>query len=153
MLKFLLSFAGVFAGLFAWGVIADAQVLKYQERGVLWLATLLIALPTAYAWGVAEVLDRARPRKAFDPRAKRPWTLVFAGLASGLLSVVIATPLITLLQSMSDATMIGIASAAGTTIVLLALGRKRAGECVHCGYDLSGAQDARCPECGAMYSR
>ncbi len=139
MLKFLLSFAAVFTGFFAWGVIAEAEVLKYQERGVLWLATLLIALPTACAWGVAEAVDRLVPRKAFDPRAKRPWTLVFAGLASGLLSVVFATPLITLLQSMSDAAMVGVASTAGTTVVLLALGRKRAGECVHCGYDLAAA--------------
>ena len=78
---------------------------------------------------------------------------MFVGLAAGLLSVVIATPLITLLGWLNDGAAIGAASIVGAFIALLALGRKRAGECVHCGYDLRDAADARCTECGAMYSR
>jgi hypothetical protein len=146
MLKFLLSFTVVF-------VVAEAEVLRYQERGVVWLASLLLGLPVACAWGVAEAIDKTRPRRVFDPRVRRAWTLVFTGLAGGVLSVVIATPLITLLDQVSDAVSIGAAAMAGTTIVLLALGKKKAGECVHCGYDLTAGAEPRCPECGAMYSK
>jgi hypothetical protein len=152
MLRFLLSFTAVFGALFAWGSTAESGRLKLQEHGTLWLAAVLIGLPVACAWGVAELIDKRRPRRAFDARAKRPWTLVFAGLASGVLSVVIATPLITLVDWTSDAVSISAAAMAGATVVLLVLSRKKAGECVHCGYDLTAGAEPRCPECGAMYS-
>ena len=152
MLKFLLSFAAVFTALFIWGWVAQAEWLRYQARGVLWLATLLIALPSGGAWLAMEVMERIRPRRAFDPRVKRPRTLVLAGVVSGLLGVVLATAMITLVDKLSDAVALGAAAVLATTLVLLVLSRKRAGECVHCGYDLSAAQDARCTECGAMYS-
>jgi hypothetical protein len=153
MLRFLASFAAVFTGLFLWGYLAENDWQRYQERGAAWLAALLVGVPVVCAWFVAEVIERSRPRRAFDARVRRGWTLVFAGLVAGLFSALLATPTIVLLEDKApDGALLAAASGVGSLCVLLGLGRKRRGECVHCGYDLSATPDPRCPECGAMYS-
>src|ERR1041384_6356368 len=113
MLKFLASYVVVFGALYAWGYTSESAWLRYEERGAAWLAALLVGEPTLCAWVVAEVVDRARPRRAFDARVRRPWTLVFAGLAAAVLGVLLATPLITLVDWLGGAASTGIAPAGG----------------------------------------
>jgi hypothetical protein len=153
MLRFLFSFLAVWIAMFLWAELGVTD--PFMPAGVSggWLAALLVGIPCVSACAVAELLERVRPRRVFDARVHRSWTLIFAGVVAGVLSVLFATPMIVWLDSRaSDGWLLAAASALGAACVLLLLRRKRRGECVHCGYDLSGAPEPRCAECGAMYS-
>jgi hypothetical protein len=151
--KFLLAYAAVFVPLFAWGVFGERDPFIYTDMGTGQLAALLVGVPCLGAWIAAEALERIRPRRVFDPRVHRAWTLLFAGVGAGILSVLFATPMIVWLDEKApDGVLLAGASVAATACVLLMLGRKRRGECVQCGYDLTATIEPRCPECGAMYS-
>lgn len=118
-------------------------------------AVLLAAvLPLVASWLVADVLDRLRPRLAFDPRTPRPLTTTIAGLATGASGVVLGAALITFLEPWVHE---GVLLAAGGAlapmpVVLLMARRRRRDTCLGCGYDLS-ASSGQCPECGAVASR
>jgi hypothetical protein len=153
MLRFLLAFASVYVSLWVWAVYADSDPFGFGRVGAGRLAAILVGVPCVTAWGAAELLERIRPRRVFDARVRRSWTRILAGFGAGLLSVVLVTPMIVWLDDKApDGMLLAAASALGTACVLFLLRRKRRGECVHCGYDLSAAPEPRCSECGAMYS-
>src|SRR4051812_50190959 len=112
----------VFAGLLAWAYVAQPEYMRASTGGLVRLSALMVGLPVVGGWVVVEVMERVRPRRVFDARVKRGGTLVLAGLAAGLVSVVAATPLVALVQWLNDAAAMGGGAVIGASLVLLVLG-------------------------------
>src|SRR4051812_12254861 len=151
MFKFLLAFSSVFAGLFVWAVCSGPAYFYSGRPGGLWLAALMVGVPSACAWIATEAIERTRPRRLFYPRVNRPGSLVVAGLAAGVIGVLVAVPMVVYDAYIPNAAAMGLAAMVGCVVVLLAMGRKKVGVCVRCTYQLSDDQ-ARCPECGGMFT-
>jgi len=120
------------------------------EAGVLFAAVL----PMAASWLGADVLDRLRPRLAFDPRTRRRVRTVVAGLVTGVLGVVMGAAAVMLLEPwVPEAVLLaGGGLLAPVAVVPWMARRRRRDTCLRCGYDLSASRGV-CPECGATASR
>jgi hypothetical protein len=114
----------------------------------------VLALPALTTWLTAELVDAAFHKRLFDSRAPRTAPAAAAGIATGLLGVLLSALMLVLLdRTFPDALLFAAAAAASTAIVLTPLPRRRAHTCPRCAYDLSGASPASggaCTECGYM---
>jgi hypothetical protein len=112
----------------------------------------VLVVPTLTTWLTAEVIHAVQRKRILDRRVRRRLQCAGAGVGAGVLGVLIGTTALVLLDRvMPDAVLVGLAAAAGTSIVLVPLRRQLDSECANCGYDLSGASPASggvCTECG-----
>ena len=148
MAWFLTGIAVVYSVLAAWAIRSGPE---YGGQQLVLVATLA-GLPVSAAWLVGEVFLRISPRRAFDPRQRRPLALVAAGLVAGVASALFSTALLGVLTGY-EVTVLGGCSAGFAVLVLGRFSRSRAGTCVHCHYNLTGTGGIRCPECGSVCSR
>jgi len=159
MRAFAVGYGVILAALCAWNlyfdiwptVSSDGPVWNLKES--LRLPLVIVAVPTLAALATATFIHRWRPRKIFDPAAKRPIAAFLLGAASAAGALVVlplAIALGKLDDMLGDALLMALCSAWATLIVLLALTRRRhAGLCIACDYDIRGSLSAgRCPECG-----
>lgn len=148
-----LALAYTAAGIAVW-ISMSRQLGWYDapshEAGALFSAVL----PMAASWLGTDVLDRLRPRLAFDPRTRRRRRTILAGLVTGTLGVVMGAAAVMLLEPwVPEAVLL----AAGGLLAPIAVvpwmaRRRRRDTCLKCGYDLSASAGV-CPECGATASR
>lgn len=116
------------------------------------IAVKLFGIPVGAAWLMYELIELARPARAFDRRARRPIRAAIVGLIAGVFSVgatVIAFALDA--PGQLDLVVVGGAAAVSTVLVLLPLRRVRADRCIRCDYDTRGLTIPRCSECGTFF--
>ncbi|MCC6660017.1 MAG: hypothetical protein IT437_03935 [Phycisphaerales bacterium] len=161
MLRYVTSFGAVWVGMFAWALLDRRDWAWQTAAGGQWALVLvkLVGAPLVAAWFTLDLLERRRPRLAFDARvrSRAPWVM---GLLAGAASVLLAAATLALAQSglvnvtidadVLDLAAVGPATAAAVWLSLLPLRRLRPGSCMACGYDLSGSPTATCPECGGV---
>ena len=98
--------------------LAAALWMSPQELAPpVWRLTgLLLALPLGVSWIVAECVERWSPRRAFDPRLQRGWTLLSAGLVAGVTANVLTTVMLALVPSIPDAGTVALCSASAAAL-------------------------------------
>jgi hypothetical protein len=157
MVLFTFAFALVHAALFMWAIEASTTWPLATGAGREYLAAMLLGLPTAAAWMTAELVGFLRPPAVFDWRVRGARGLVVAGLAAGILSVVMSGAAMilgaVLKRELPEPAILGGSAALASAAMLVLFRRKRRQRCVRCDYDLSATVGPRCPECGSWYSR
>jgi hypothetical protein len=152
MIRFLLAFTSVHGALLASGSLVPTSWWSVHPGwGV--LVGLLIAAPASVAWAVLEVFQRLAPRRLLDPRGARTIPLLIAGAFAGVASILLIVAGVMALEAwVSSLVIVTLGPAAAALGILAMLPRRRAHECIRCGYDLTHS-GSRCPECGRLGTR
>lgn len=151
--QFLIAFGVAFMLRFLSGLFLEGGWLREPSMAAWQRIPVTVGLPLAVAGVVLLVLHRVSPRRLFDPRVRRPWTLWVLGLGAGLAAAVLAAAPMRWMESVTaKAVVTGLLSGVAALAIALLLPRRRPYACVHCGAVL--AEDERvCPGCGEEDSR
>jgi hypothetical protein len=149
MRSFIFGIALVYGVLLAAACIEQPDELQSSARFAETLALNLLAVPVLAAWLAAECLNSGKRARRVLERLPECLTLgIIAGAIGAAWSVL---ALVLLDTALPDALLTGAGATAGAVIVVALLPRVKAGTCLRCGYDLSGATAAsggKCTECG-----
>jgi hypothetical protein len=152
---FLIGLAIAYAAAAIVVCVSMQRVLWWDDSASYQAGVLLAAvLPFAASWLVADVLERLTPRLAFDPRTRRRFVTIVAGVFTGVLGVVLGAAAVMFFEPwVPEAVLLAAGGAmAPVPVVLLMKRRRERDACLGCGYDLSASRGV-CPECGAVGSR
>jgi len=153
MLKYLAAFAIAFAIRFLSGLLLEGGWLREPELTPLARIPLTVIVPVIIAGMTLAIINRVSPRRLFDMRVKRSVSQSFVGLGAGLLAAALSAGAVVFIESLvMKAVLTGAIAALATIVLTLRLPKARVDECVHCGSPF-GANESRCPGCGAMDSR
>jgi len=135
--------------------IACALAWEWLRQTPSWfyLAAAMVLAPTAAVWLAADLINRLRPRRSFDHRARSSPGNALAGVATAATCLAIAAITLPFVNDdRLDPAILCAASFLSATLVVLALPRPRPAHCITCGYDLQGSPHAQCPECGLFHT-
>ena len=153
MLCFMAGFILPLVAVLVWALTHDVSGIWWQARpDPAHAAAMLVGLPVVTAWICLELVDRVRPRRAFDGRSKACLARTLCGCTASIASAVLATlTVVAFEERVPDEVVIAGSTMLATLSCVLMMKRKKRGHCVLCGYDLRASQQtAICPECGGL---
>jgi hypothetical protein len=112
----------------------------------------LIVIPVAAAWLGAELARLLRRPRFIDPRVRSFWSCAAYGAIIWTLAAIVSLfGLAWLENTLPDWAIIAVSFALVSAVLVGSRARAKPGQCLVCGYDLSGntvAIGLKCPECG-----